>query len=110
MRPPQLNGRRRARIAQLERKGRHARVLQGADDLIVRRQTRPGYPFRHHAHITENGRAILQRLTRRPGKAGRKADQGRQFHHARGMDHADCDDLLLRRKTGQVCLGADGGK
>ena len=85
----------------------NARIVEGADHLVLRGQARARDAVRHHLGIAQDRRAALQRRFGGFGEIRRQIDVLRQVGHAAGMDHAHDDALRRAGKARQVGFRAD---
>ena len=106
----ELHSRGRTGIADFAGNVGRLRFAQGANHVIPGWQARAGNPMGDHEGITEDRRAILQRLTCCRNEAWRKLEILRGLHQSAGMNHANGKIGLFLGKAGQIGFAANDGK
>ena len=107
---PEVKRRRRARVTDAARQLWYARIAEGADDFVCRRQPLAGDSSSNHLRVAQDRRTGLERRAPCLHDTGGMLHVSGEIDHAGGVDHAYYDARGFVVETGKVGFGADGGE
>ncbi|MCY1505855.1 hypothetical protein D9M68_400810 [compost metagenome] len=105
-----FQGHGRAGVAQLTGQFRNPRIVEGADDPVVRRQAGAGDAFGHHARIAEDRRTGGEGGAAGGPCSGGEAQVFHHIDHAAGVDHPHRELFQVGGYAGELGFGADDGE